>query len=227
LSADCWPQKRGFVTLLRVELSKQQRVMLAVLALAGLALAVDRVVIGSEAAGPSQAAAQPVPSADVGSISAERSVADAEAASSSSSSGPSSKASVERQSVAQQLEAMQPPQDVMAGVDDAFWDFSRPLEVIEIAESEEAPTTPDAKPLEDVAARHALTAILTTPAGPIAVVDGRALRVDRPSGGLTLRGVDGRSTAIVEIAGQRIRLEIRREALNSKATRGGGNSDAR
>jgi len=204
-----------------VELNKQQRVMVAVLTVAGIALAMDRFVIGSEAAGPSQAAAQPSPLVSLAAAPAERVDLNAETANSGA------KAIVERQSVAQQLGTLKSPQDVAGGFDDAFWDASRPIEVIEIAAANEVPPAPQAKPLDDLATRHALTAILTTPAGPIAVVDGRALRVDRPTGGLTLRGVEGRSTALIEIAGQLVRLEIRRDAREQKPVRAGGTSDVR
>lgn len=202
--------------------------MMAVLGVAGCALAFDRAVLGTGAGGPSEAAAQVTPGTADSTTTPSAPLAaspDRGAGSSALANDAAPRPSL-RESVASQLQGLQLPESSSAqgkaGLDDAFWDASRPLEVIEVAHEPEQPLPPAAPAPLQAASRHALTAILTTPAGPIAVVDGRALRVGRPSGGLTLKGVDGRSTAIVEIDGREVRLELRRETQMLK-----GAQDAR
>jgi hypothetical protein len=219
-----------------VELTKQQRVMVAVLAVAGCALAVDRVILGTGASGPSNAAAQisgqfsgqisdqaasqaaPQPASDAAAAALPGPVADAAQPGKEPALPPVQRESIARQLASLELAAPGAPQTA-EGLDDAFWDVSRPLEVIEIAPEPEQPAPTQAPQVPEHISRHTLTAILNTPAGPIAVVDGRALKVGRPSGGLTLRGVEGRSTAIVEVAGREIRLELRRDAQPSRPAR--------
>lgn len=225
--------------------------MVAVLAVAGCALAVDRVILGTGASGPSNAAAQisaqpsaqpsgpradqaagqsaPQPASDAAAATLPGPVADAAQPGKEPALPPVQRESIARQLASLELNAPGAPQTA-EGLDDAFWDVSRPLEVIEIAPEPEQPAPTQAPQVPEHLSRHTLTAILNTPAGPIAVVDGRALKVGRPSGGLTLRGVEGRSTAIVEVAGREIRLELRRDAQPSRPARDkseGGTRDVR
>jgi hypothetical protein len=117
-------------------------------------------------------------------------------------------------SVASQLGAV----SATGEMQDAFFDRLQPLVIdVPVAGAEDAPGEPLAQTRQSSAPARSLvlTAILSTPSGPIAVVNGRALQADRPSGGMTLRSVEGGTVAVVEIAGEPQRLEIVRESTEA------------
>ncbi|MFO8012812.1 MAG: hypothetical protein R6X20_05835 [Phycisphaerae bacterium] len=184
-------------------LTRSRKIILAVLAVAVVALVVDRLVLAPPASGPKHARAAPTPSpADT--------AAKTRATPSPAAATPSE--TVGRPALAERLEATAErfqldPETLRDGfVPSQAW----LVDLVEPA-PEAAPEAVEtqASPAEQFAEQHTLTSVILTTGGGSAVIDGKVVPVGQVLDGFRLTRLT-RSSAVFEADGEEVELRLRR-----------------
>jgi hypothetical protein len=183
-----------------MKLTRSQKIVLAVLAVAITALVVDRLFLASSATGPRQArassadAAPAPPEADP--VQAPEAAAAAEAAT----------RFAERLEAAAERFELDPAAMRDGFTLEAAWreELAGPPEPVQQAEAEPQPS-----PADQFAGAHTLTSVVLTTKGGSAVVDGRVVPLGHDLDGFTLVRLT-QNTAVFEADGEEVELRLRR-----------------
>ena len=178
-----------------MNLSRSQKILIAVLGVGLGALAVDRLLLGGAATGPAQASAMPIPGAPAPDGTAH------------AGAGDSSAAAPATLSVAEQLRAVAAAEHLNgAVVPDAFEPSEQWVPAPAPADNRSAARQAESA-ADNFARSHPLSAVLTTPTGGWAMIAGQTVRVGQSVDGFTLVSVT-EGAAVLERDGVRVELKL-------------------
>lgn len=177
-------------------LTKERKALMAVLGLGLIAVAANRLVIGSEATSPSVAVASPIPDLSPGVLPPLEVV---------TTGPPVESVSTNEPTLSDRLEEVVREQGL--GLWDAADAFRPSTDWLADGQSQAGPHRRQLSPADAFKQKHLLEAVMATGGGGRAVVDGRTLRIGQHLDGFELISVNQRS-AVFESNGTRVKLTL-------------------